>query len=396
MKRKVRNSITVGILLLFIIEAFVQNNDKNRLLQKKEEIEKEIEFTNKLLNDTKKKRTNSLQEFKLLKSKISNRNKLIIELNNNIEKTEGEIQENTNKLISLKGELEKSRNEYAALIYYAFKNSNTNLNFMYLLASEDINQFYARFSYLQQYKEYRLTQIKLITRLKELIEINIEELKTKKYEMINMVNQSLAEKALLKSDQDEIGIIIEKLQQQEEDLLKQIEEKKKIAKKLDKEIENLIRKEASKSKYEMLTPADRIISNEFASNRGRLPWPTEKGIITDHFGEHEHPVIKNLKIRNNGIDITTVPKTRARAVFNGEVSKVFTIKGANTTVIIRHGNYYTVYHNLINVKIKTGDIVNTKDHIGEVYSDVNNGQSILHFEVWKELEKQNPEDWLSN
>jgi len=395
-KRKVRNSITVGILLLFIIEAFVQNNDKNRLLQKKEEIEKEIEFTNKLLNDTKKKRTNSLQEFKLLKSKISNRNKLIIELNNNIEKTEGEIQENTNKLISLKGELEKSRNEYAALIYYAFKNSNTNLNFMYLLASEDINQFYARFSYLQQYKEYRLTQIKLITRLKELIEINIEELKTKKYEMINMVNQSLAEKALLKSDQDEIGIIIEKLQQQEEDLLKQIEEKKKIAKKLDKEIENLIRKEASKSKYEMLTPADRIISNEFASNRGRLPWPTEKGIITDHFGENEHPVIKNLKIRNNGIDITTVPKTRARAVFNGEVSKVFTIKGANTTVIIRHGNYYTVYHNLINVKIKTGDIVNTKDHIGEVYSDVNNGQSILHFEVWKELEKQNPEDWLSN
>ncbi len=396
MKNKVRNSIAVGILLLFVIEAFVQDNDKNRLIRKKEEIEKEIEFTNRLLNDTKNKRNNSLQEFKLLKSKISNRNKLIFELNNNIERTEGEIQENTSKLISLKGELEKSRKEYAALIYYAFKNSNTNLNFMYLLASEDISQFYARFSYLQQYKEYRLTQIKLIARLKKLIEINIEELKTKKYEMINMVNQSLAEKALLKSDQDEIGIIIQKLQQQEEDLLKQIEEKKKIAKKLDKEIEDLIRKEASKSKYEMLTPADRIISNEFASNKGRLPWPTEKGIITDHFGEHEHPVIKNLKIRNNGIDITTVPKTRARAVFNGEVSKVFTIKGANTTVIIRHGNYYTVYHNLINVKIKTGDIVNTKDYIGEVYADVNNGQSILHFEVWKELEKQNPEDWLSN
>jgi len=395
-KNKVRNSIAVGILLLFVIEAFVQDNDKNRLIRKKEEIEKEIEFTNRLLNDTKNKRNNSLQEFKLLKSKISNRNKLIFELNNNIERTEGEIQENTSKLISLKGELEKSRKEYAALIYYAFKNSNTNLNFMYLLASEDISQFYARFSYLQQYKEYRLTQIKLIARLKKLIEINIEELKTKKYEMINMVNQSLAEKALLKSDQDEIGIIIQKLQQQEEDLLKQIEEKKKIAKKLDKEIEDLIRKEASKSKYEMLTPADRIISNEFASNKGRLPWPTEKGIITDHFGEHEHPVIKNLKIRNNGIDITTVPKTRARAVFNGEVSKVFTIKGANTTVIIRHGNYYTVYHNLINVKIKTGDIVNTKDYIGEVYADVNNGQSILHFEVWKELEKQNPEDWLSN
>ena len=396
MKAWLKYSIATCLLLFLGIEVFVQNTEKNKLIRKKEEIEKEIEFTNKLLNDTKNKRANSLQEFKLLKSKITNRNKLIIELNREIENTEKEIQENTNKLISLKGELEKSRNEYAALIYYAFKNNNTNLNFMYLLASKDINQFYARYSYLRQYKEYRLTQINLIIKLKKLIELNIEELTKRKQDLVNMVNKRLAEKALLLNDQQEIGEVIDKLQQQEEDLLKQIEEKKKLAKKLDKEIENLIKKEASKSRYEMLTPADRIISNEFASNKGRLPWPTEKGIITDQFGEHDHPVIRNLKIRNNGIDITTVPKIKARSVFNGEVSRVFSIKGANTTVIIRHGNYYTVYHNLVNVSVKAGDIVNTKDYIGEVYTDETNGQTILHFEVWKELEKQNPEDWLSN
>lgn len=396
MKAWLKYSIATCLLLFLGIEVFVQNTEKNKLIRKKEEIEKEIEFTNKLLNDTKNKRANSLQEFKLLKSKITNRNKLIIELNREIENTEKEIQENTNKLISLKGELEKSRNEYAALIYYAFKNNNTNLNFMYLLASKDINQFYARYSYLRQYKEYRLTQINLIIKLKKLIEVNIEELTKRKQDLVNMVNKRLAEKALLLNDQQEIGEVIDKLQQQEEDLLKQIEEKKKLAKKLDKEIENLIKKEASKSRYEMLTPADRIISNEFASNKGRLPWPTEKGIITDQFGEHDHPVIRNLKIRNNGIDITTVPKIKARSVFNGEVSRVFSIKGANTTVIIRHGNYYTVYHNLVNVSVKAGDIVNTKDYIGEVYTDETNGQTILHFEVWKELEKQNPEDWLSN
>jgi len=127
-----------------------------------------------------------------------------------------------------------------------------------------------------------------------------------------------------------------------------------------------------------------------------LPWPTEQGVITEHFGEHDHPVIKNIKVRNNGIDITTVSDSRARAIFTGDVSKVFTIKGANTTVIIRHGNYYTVYHNLKGVNVHPGDKVTTKQIIGKVYSDVKTGETILHFELWKEMEKQNPEEWLSN
>ncbi len=396
MKGYQRYRITFLLICLIVIIVYSQNKKKEDLLKKKQEIEKEIEFTNKLLNDTRSKKSNSLQEFKLLKSKINSRSKLISELNNDIKRTETEIQEKSNELQSLKKDLEKSKSEYAALIYYAFKNSNTNLNFMYLLASENINQFYARYVYLQQYKEYRLEQIELIKRLNKIIENSINELMLKKQEMVNAINKSLAEKALLVRDQNEIGGVIGQLKQQEEELLKKIEEKKKLARKLNKEIEDLIRKEASKSKYELLTPADRIISNEFESNKGRLPWPTERGIITDHFGEHDHPVIKNLKIRNNGIDIATVPNSKARAVFNGEVSKVFTIKGANTTVIIRHGNYYTVYHNLKNVEVKAGDKVLTKDYIGDIYTDSSNNQTIIHFEVWKELEKQNPEDWLSN
>ena len=347
MKGYKKYSIVFSISIFIVTIVYTQNIEKEDLIKKRQEIEKEIEFTNKLLNDTRSKKSNSFQEFKLLKSKINSRNKLISELNNDIKNTEREIHEKSNKLQSLKKDLEKSRSEYAALIYYAFKNSNANLNFMYLLASENISQFYSRYVYLQQYKEYRLEQIELIKRLKMLIENNINELLIQKQEMVNTINRNLAEKALLVNDQSEISQVIERLKQQEEELLKQIEEKKRLARKLYKEIADLIKKEASKSKYELLTPADRIISNEFASNKGRLPWPTERGIITDHFGEHDHPVIKNLKIRNNGIDIATVTNSKARAVFNGEVSKVFTIKGANTTVIIRHGNYYTVYHNLI-------------------------------------------------
>ncbi len=396
MKAKRRYRIIVLIVVLLASQVYVQESEKEKLINRKRKIEKEIELTNRLLNDTKTKKSNSFQELKLLKTKIKQRNTLIQELNNEIDGIEKDIQQNTNTLQSLKGELEKSKNEYAALIYYAFKNRNINLNFMYLLASKDINQFYSRYVYLQQYKGYRLKQIKLITRLKELIEIKISELTIKKELLVNTVNKRLAEKALLINDQKDIGDVIKILKQQEEELIKQIEEKKKLAKKLDEEIEKLIKKEASKSRYELLTPADKIISDEFVKNKGRLPWPTERGIITDHFGEHEHQVIKNLKVRNNGVDIATIPNAHARAVFNGEISKIFTIKGANSTVIIRHGNFYTVYHNLKNVSVKVGESINTKDYLGEIYSDISNGQTILHFEVWKELEKQNPEEWLSN
>jgi septal ring factor EnvC (AmiA/AmiB activator) len=267
---------------------------------------------------------------------------------------------------------------------------------MYLLASKDINQLYARYVYLRQYKEYRRKKVEYIIELKGNIEKVLIELKERKQEKVDAMNELLTEKSLLVKDQNEVNNIINVLKREEDDLIKQIEEKRRMMKKLEKEIEELIRKEASKSRYDLLTPEDRIISDDFVKNKGRLPWPTEKGVITDHFGEHEHPIIKNLKIRNNGIDITTIPNSEVRAIFQGEVSKIFTIKGTNATVIIRHGNYYTVYHNLINVRVKIGDIVSTKADIGEIFYDEKNTQSILHFELWKELEKQNPEEWLSN
>ena len=398
MRMKKIGIIPIIIILLFssASDIFVQEINKDKLLKKKQDLEKEIELTNQLLNDTRRKKDNSFQELKLLNSKINSRNKFIYQLGEEINNITKDIQKNSNKLQSLKADLEKSKNEYSELVYYAFKNSNSNINFMYLLASKDINQFYSRYTYLQQYKEYRLKQIKQIDSLKEEVQNRIMELELQKTEKTNTVNKYLAEKALLINDQNEIDNVIGILKQQETDLIKKLEEKKKLAEKLDKEIEDLIKKESKKNRYELLTPEEKILSDDFVKNKGRLPWPTERGVIIDHFGEHDHPVIKNLRVRNNGIDIATVPNTYARAVFNGEVSKVFTIKGANSTVIIRHGNYYTVYHNLKNVKVTTGSLVKTKDNLGEIYSDGANGQTTLHFEVWKELEKQNPEDWLSN
>lgn len=384
-----------GILMLFAAQVFLQESEKEILFSKKRQIEKEIELTNKLLEDTRSKKSNTINELKLYRSKLIQRNRLIEQLGNEISRLDEEILSNQKTLESLKKDLVKVKREYANLIYHAFKNRNANLNFMYLLASDDINQFYIRFKYLQQYKEYRYKQVELIKKLNLVIELKIVELVQKRREKTDLINKELAERATLINETKQTDRIVTVLSKKEEDLKKELRQKEKIAKKLEKEIEDVIKSEAKRSRFDALTPGDKIISNDFSKNMGRLPWPTEQGVITDRYGEHPHPVIKNLLVRNNGIDISTVKGSRARTIFEGEVSKIFSIKGANTTVIIRHGNFYTVYHNIVNVTVKVGEAVSLNQFLGDVYSDPESNETILHLEIWKELEKQNPEKWLS-
>lgn len=384
-----------GILMLFAAQVFLQESEKEILFSKKRQIEKEIELTNKLLEDTRSKKSNTINELKLYRSKLIQRNRLIEQLGNEISRLDEEVLSNQKTLESLKKDLVKVKREYANLIYHAFKNRNANLNFMYLLASDDINQFYIRFKYLQQYKEYRYKQVELIKKLNLVIELKIVELVQKRREKTDLINKELAERATLINETKQTDRIVTVLSKKEEDLKKELRQKEKIAKKLEKEIEDVIMSEAKRSRFDALTPGDKIISNDFSKNMGRLPWPTEQGVITDRYGEHPHPVIKNLLVRNNGIDISTVKGSRARTIFEGEVSKIFSIKGANTTVIIRHGNFYTVYHNIVNVTVKVGEAVSLNQFLGDVYSDPESNETILHLEIWKELEKQNPEKWLS-
>ncbi|MBN1598470.1 MAG: peptidoglycan DD-metalloendopeptidase family protein [Bacteroidales bacterium] len=396
MNKNVTRKLLLVIICIIYINSFQQEKKREKLVYERERILKEIELTNKLIESTRVKKKNTVNELKLVQTKIRNRNKLISQLNNEINLIDNEISKNEETLTLLEKDLKKTKNEYATLIYYAFKNRNSELNFMYLFASKDVNQFYARYKYLQQYKDYRLKQIKLIIVLNKAIEDKISELNIKRGKKIDLVNTKLFERANLHTERENNDNIIKRLQQQEEELLKELENKKRIAEKLNKEIEDLIKREARRNKFEELTPEEKIISTNFESNKGRLPWPTTQGIITEGFGEHAHPVLKNVKVRNNGIDISTIKNSEVRAIFNGVVSKVFTIKGANSTVIVQHGSFFTVYHNLINTKVKVGDKVQTKQVIGNVYTDSKNGESVIHLEIWRELEKQNPELWLSN
>jgi murein DD-endopeptidase MepM/ murein hydrolase activator NlpD len=148
--------------------------------------------------------------------------------------------------------------------------------------------------------------------------------------------------------------------------------------------------------YDQLTPEEKLISDNFQGNKGKLPWPTERGVVTSRFGKHQHAVLKQVTVQNDGIDISTVQGAEARALFDGVVSKVVAILGANYTVIIRHGNFLTVYQNLINVRVKPGEEVSVKQILGTIFTEEDTNSTLLHIEIWKELNKQNPEDWLSS
>jgi septal ring factor EnvC (AmiA/AmiB activator) len=193
---------------------------------------------------------------------------------------------------------------------------------------------------------------------------------------------------------------LQELQKQKSSLQKTLQQQRRVEQQLEREIQAIIEEEASKNREAggsgfALTPEQKLIGDNFEQNKRRLPWPLERGVIVEHFGVHQHPVLTNVQVQNNGINIATDVGAEVRAVFNGEVSRVFGISGGNTAVIIRHGTYLSVYSNLREVVVKKGDKVSTKQAIGTVYTDTKDGnKSILKFQIWKESTKLNPEDWI--
>ena len=226
----------------------------------------------------------------------------------------------------------------------------------------------------------------------------MNELSLKLEKRKELVYSKQSETIELENDNKNQKKIFNDLKNKENELFRKLKEKEKIKNEIEKEIKKIIEEEAKKilnksNLYDKLTPDEKLLSNDFRKNKGKLPWPTTKGIITGYFGEQDHPVLKGIKIKNNGIDITTVKNEEIRCIFDGVVSKIIAIKGANYAVIIRHGNFLTVYQNLIDINVKIGDYVKTKQKIGLVFS--NDDNSVIHLEIWEELNKMDPLLWLS-
>ncbi len=392
--------IFFATVIILLFQAVCSAQSVSELQKKKQDAEKEIEYTTRLLNETQKSENYSLGQLRLLNSKIRRRNTIISTISDEMKIYDECIANNEMAIEMLQEDLTELQEEYAEMIRLAYKNIHSSDILLFTLSAKSFNQAYRRLLYFRRYTEYRENQAKTIQTLQLVLDESKQRLEQQKLTKQQLMGETQKEKQILAKEHGQQNSEFQKLKKQKRQLQQKLKTQQKIEQQLEREIQRIIEEEARKNRAAgepgyALTPEQKLVGNNFEQNKIRLPWPVERGIIVEHFGVHQHPVLTNVKVQNNGINIATEIGSRVRAIFNGEVSRVFGISGGNTAVIIRHGAYLTVYSNLREVVVKKGDKVTTKQNIGTVYSDSNeNDKSILKFQIWKESTKLNPEDWI--
>lgn len=396
------------------------------LENKKKKLKEEISNINELLNETKNNKKLSMNQVAILNKKISVREELIATINAEIRAINGQIRNNQKTLEQLGFNLEKLKKEYAKTVYYSYRNRDSYSQLMFVFAAYDFNQAYQRLKYLQQISEYRKKQAAEIKNTQAEIDQRLADLKQKKEQKRSLLTNEEVEKSNLAKEKTEQEEIFVGLQTKEKQLKEDLDRKKRDAEALTAAITRLIQEEIRKQEEERkkqmmakanteekvkskskktnktedkvyvpeLTKEAQELSSDFAANKGKLPWPVVKGVITQGFGDQEHPTIKGFMVHNNGVDISTNRGSNARAVFAGEVTGVTSVPGSGKIIIIRHGEYLSVYSNLNDVNVKAGDKVDVKQSIGSISYDDDEGKTTVKLQIWKGQRILNPEEWL--
>ncbi len=386
--------IAFHIGLLFLTGLLSAQTRKEIEEQRKKNLE-EINYVDNLLTSTSKEKSASLNALKILGNKLNLRESVIKGMSEEIALLNRRIDLNRVAIEMMEEDLLALRREYSAAIVNSYKSKKTNPEIVFILSAEDFNQGYKRVKYLQQVSKIRRNESEIISEIIEEIAKSKARLENDLIRISDLQHREVLQKSLLQGEQSSKQRMVRSLSTKEVQLKKELEEKKKIDKKLERELIRIIEEERKKSTVTALTPEQKLIGENFLDNKGRLPWPVERGVITSHFGTHKHPILKYVTEKNDGIDITSSVKTKARSVYKGEVTAISAIEGANMTIIIKHGKYLSVYHNLVNVKVKKGDFVETKQEIGDVFSDPKeNNSCTLKFMIF-ELKFLDPELWIT-
>lgn len=386
-------------MFLFIALSSNGQADKGRLEKQKSELKKEIAYKSQLLSETEKSKKSTLSQLLLLKKQIISREQLIATLKREITWLERDIKQKENDIAARSRDLDELREHYARMIYEANKNRHSYDIIMFVLASRDFNQAYLRLKYLEQYRQYRRNQAALIEKVADDLAQSIIQLQSVIEEKNKVIADNTQEKNNLDNDRKQQELVVKDLSAKEKEIKAEIKRKEQESLAVQKAIEKIIAEEMSKMKkdskggYE-LTPEARALSNNFAGNKGKLPWPTEKGVVTEYFGENWHPVLKGIKVNNKGVDISTEPGSMARALFEGTVSMILVLPGAGKAVMLRHGEYISVYSNLGDIYVQKGDKVQIKQKLGAIITNEEQGKTEVHLEIWKGQTALNPAEWL--
>ena len=425
----------VWIVLLALSLSTVVYGQKSaavrQLAQQRKEALADIEETNKLLQETAQTAKTSLNRLNLLSKQILSRKKVISLLNQELDEIEKDILNIQGQLRTLKRELGDKQTNYGKSMRGLYKRHSSQDKLLFILSAESFSQSMRRMRYLREYADWQKRQANDIVEKQAEISRKQAEMEKTRAEKRALLGTRQEESKKLESEEASQKEEVQLLNKRQKDLKADLQKKRRQAEALNRQIEKQIAEEIARAEAEAkaareqaaakgkpvpesknepireervadtkggyaMTKAEKQLSDNFANNRGRLPYPVAgRHTIVATFGEQQHQELKYVRTSNSGIDIQTSPGADARAVFNGEVTRVFVVPGYNNSVIVRHGNYLTVYSNLSQVYVKAGDRVSTRQAIGRIYSDPEDGNStILHFQLWKEKTKLNPQPWL--
>ena len=391
----IRRHIVV-LCLLSLVLCPLQAADSVKDLQKKQQkLQQEIEQTNKMLKQTKKDESATMNKLQLIGQNIKTQKKLITTLDNEIIALNKEMTRLGSTRDSLQVVLTGYKADYAEMVRQSHFARVQQSPLLFLLSSDSFQQLARRARYLREFARYRQEQVRRIENTQAEIDQQNDLLKANRHDKLTVLDTRKREQDKLKRDERKQQNMLNQLKSKEKDLNKQLKQQQKRVAELNKKIDDMIRKQTEKASKTSLTKEQKLIAGGFEANKGRLPWPVEKGMISGHFGKQQHPVYEHVTMDNKGIYLQTVAGAKARAVYKGEVTSCFMV--ANTyAVIIQHGNYRTVYSNLSKLNVKQGDNVETKQVIGTIFTDPEQDQKTeLYFQVYQDRNILNPELWIA-
>ncbi len=399
------NHLLFVLTLILSVNISAQQTKREVLEARRVQNQKDQIYINALLSNTKRKEQNVLSDLTDLKVKIKTREDLISAITNESNELDNEIYLNQLEINQNKRDLETLKKDYADMIYKSYKSKSQNSRIMFLLSSENFLQGYKRFQYMKQYTSFRKKQGEEIQQKTIELEVLGDNLKVKKDLKQKLLSQEKKEKTLVEKEKKEQENLLGVVKQKESKYKNQIKRFQKEEARIDALIDRAIRDAItasnkksgatpSKSAEFTLTAEAKELASKFTLNKGKLPWPVEKGYVSTFYGKQPHPIVKSATIQSNGVRITTEKGSKARAVFEGTVLAVQVMTGNKKAVLIQHGNYITVYKNLENVIVNTGDKVTTKQIIGTIFTDKITDKTILGFLLSNNTLTENPTSWI--
>ncbi len=382
--------------IVFSFSAYAQKTKSQLQKEKQQNIER-IKEVEKIISETSAQKNSTIGELNAIKQRIQQQEELINSIKGEVRILDSEIGENNDIIQALEEDLAKLREEFAAMLYAAQKANNSTTRLTFLFSAESFDQLIMRMRYMEQYTATRKLQAEQIVKVQDQLSGQVKRIEGRRTEKSKLLDEGLRENDNLTSLRQKQSTIVKSLEKEEKKLRKDLETTKKAIAQLDKLLSDIIKEETERAARASSKSSEATIalSSSFADNKNKFPWPVAGGFVSQKFGKQNHPVLKGIILQNDGVNIQTKENEKVKCIFEGEVSRVAFIPTLGSVVIVKHGEYFTLYAGLKEVVVKTGQKISINQEIGKVLS-TSDGNTELKFQILKNITPLDPQDWLRN